>query len=114
MTTPQATTGKTPAELLMGRSPWTHLDMLRPNINARVDSKQLSEKLYHNNRSRERSFSPDEEVYLREAGNHSPWIPGVIKLRPSGVHYDVKLEDGRLVKRHINHIQPRTSTDVPE
>ena len=38
----------------------------------------------------------------------------MIELRPRCVHYDVKLEDGRLVKRHIDHIQPRTSTDVPE
>ena len=62
-TTPQATTGKTPAELLMGRSLRTHLDMLRPNINARVESKQLSQKLYHDNRSRKRSFSPEEKVH---------------------------------------------------
>ena len=36
------------------------------------------------------------------------------KLRD--VHYEVKLGDGRLVKRHINHIQPCTATctDAPE
>ena len=53
-------------------------------------------------------------MYVREIGNNSPWIAGVIESRPRGVHYDVKLDDGRLVKGHINHIQPRTSTDVPE
>ena len=79
-----------------------------------MESEQLSQKLYHDNRSRERSFSPEEKVYVREAGNNSPWIAGVIESKLRSVHYDVKLEDGRLVKRHIDHIQPRSSTDVPE
>ena len=115
-TTPHATTGTTPAELLMGRSPRTHLDMLRPNISARVEGKQLSQKLYHDDRSRERSFLSQEKVYVREAGNNSPWIAGVIESRQGSVHYGVKLENGRLVKRHIDQIQPRISTpiDVPE
>ena len=115
-TTPHATTGTTPAELLMGRSPRTHLDMLRPNISARVESKQLSQKLHHDDRSRKRSFLPQEKVYVREAGNNSPWTAGVIESRRGSVHYEMKMEDGKLVKRHIDHIQPRTSTptDVPE
>ena len=43
-TTPHSTTGLTPAELLMGRSLQTHLDMLRPDISARVENRQLSQK----------------------------------------------------------------------
>ena len=108
-TTPHATTGQTPAQLLMGRSPRTRLDMLRPDVRARVESKQLSQKSSHDGRVRERSFKPQDKVYVREAGVSSPWIPGMIESKQGIVHYEVRLEDGRLVKRHIDHVQPRYS-----
>ena len=37
--TPHATTGVTPAELLMGRKPHTHLDFLHPDLASRVENK---------------------------------------------------------------------------
>ena len=49
-------------------------------------------------------------MYVRQAGVNSPWIPGMVEERHGTVHYDVRLEDGRLVKRHIDHMQPRTAT----
>ena len=46
-TTPHSTTGQTPAELLMGRSLRTCLDLLRPNIRAKGENKQLLQKSSH-------------------------------------------------------------------
>ena len=37
--TPHTTTHQTPAELLMGRRPRSHLDLLRPRLHARVEGK---------------------------------------------------------------------------
>ena len=51
-TTPHATTGTTPAELLMGRPLRTLLDLMRPNISAKVENKQLSQKLHHDNKAK--------------------------------------------------------------
>ena len=48
---------------------------MRPNISAKVENKQLSQKL-HDNKARERSFVPQDKVYVRKAGSKSPWIPG--------------------------------------
>ena len=109
-TTPHATTGTTPAELLMGRPLRTLLDLMRPNINAKVEGKQLSQKLYHDNKASERTFAPQDTVYVRKAGSKSPWIPGTIMRRNGNVHYDVKLDDQRTVRRHIEHIQPRMTS----
>ena len=92
----------------MGRSLRTQLDMLRPNISARVESKQLSQKSSHDAKARERSFQPQDNVYVREAGTSSPWVPGTIEQKQGCVHYGVRLESGRLVRRHIDHIQSRT------
>ena len=55
-TTPHATTGVTPAELLMGRRLRTLLDLMRPNISAKVESKQLSQKLHHDNKAKREKF----------------------------------------------------------
>ena len=60
----------------MGRSPRTHLDMLRPNIRARVVSKQLCKKLYHDNRSRECSFSPEERCTYEKQATTPPGLVG--------------------------------------
>ena len=40
----------------------------------------------------------------------------MVEERQGTVHYDVRLEDGRQVKRHIDHMQPRTAmiTDTAE
>ena len=48
-------------------------------------------------------------MYVRTAGSSSPWIPGTITVKNGSVHYEVRLEDERLVRRHIDHIQPRAS-----
>ena len=111
--TSQATTGMTPVELLMGHSPPTHLDKLRSNISARVECKQLSQKLYNDDRSRECSFLLQEKVHVWEAGNNfssdcqGDWV------ETEKCSLQKKLDDGRLVKRHIDHIQPCTSTSIP-
>ncbi len=42
--TPKATTGQTPAELLMGRRIRTHLDLLYPTKQQRVRSQQMLQK----------------------------------------------------------------------
>ena len=78
--------------------------MLRPDVRARVESKQLSQKSSHDGSAKERSFKPQDKVYVREAGVNSPWIPGMIESKQGFVHYEVRLEDGRLVKRHIDHV----------
>ena len=63
-------------------------------------------------RQKERSFVPQDNVYVRKAGSKSPWIPGTIFKRNGNVHYDVKLDDQRIVRKHIEHVQPRITTHV--
>ncbi len=92
----------------MGRPLRTHLDMLKPDLNARVENKQLSQKISHDNKTKERSFEPDEEVYVRIAGPNSP---GRIQTRRGSVQYEIMLEDGRLVIKHVDHIQSRKSSE---
>ena len=55
-TTPHATTGISPAELLLGRSPRTRLDLLRPNTPERVEEKQQQQKKKHDVRAKPRIY----------------------------------------------------------
>ena len=63
--TPHSTTGVTPAEMFIGCRPRTslRLDLLRPIISNRVQSKQPSQKSHHNQRaSRKKMFQRGETV----------------------------------------------------
>ena len=76
-TTPRATTGETPAMLLMGRNIRTRLDALKPNIRKRVEDKQQDLELSLSNRHR-RKLDVGQDVVARDYGGGNKWIPGVI------------------------------------
>ena len=51
--TPHSTTGVSPAELLMGRRPRSHLDLMHPSIETRVLSSQARQKSGHDKTAKE-------------------------------------------------------------
>ena len=63
-TTPQATTGISPCEMLMGRHLRTHLDNLRPNLSTRIQTRQAHQKQDHDGTSHERSFDVGDKVFV--------------------------------------------------
>ena len=54
--TPHSTTGISPSELLMGRKLKSRFDLLKPNIAARVEQKQLEQKCSHDAHAIARQF----------------------------------------------------------
>ena len=53
-TMPNSTTGQTPAEIFLNRRPKTRLDLLRPDLGRRVESKRNNQKVAHNAHSKNR------------------------------------------------------------
>ena len=106
-TTPHTTTGVSPAELLMGRCLRRHLDLLRPDIGNRVLSNQARQKVNHDRNSPARQFALDDKVMARNYAGGVKWLPGVISSRLGELHFEVQLEDGRYVRRHIDQIRGR-------
>ena len=104
--TPQATTGISPAELLLGRPLRTRLDLLRPNTAERVERKQQTQKSTHDVRSRHREFREGQPVFVKNFGVGVKWLPGIVSEK-SGVSYKVCLEDGRFKHCHQNHLRSR-------
>ena len=60
--TPHATTGRSPAELLLGRQPRSRLDLLHPDVSGRVQESQARQQRAHDSHSRARAFQVGDRV----------------------------------------------------
>ena len=63
--TPHTTTGTLSAELLQGRRLRTHLDLLQPQLKAKVQKKQENQKKTHDCTARMQKFEPSDLVWIR-------------------------------------------------
>ncbi|XP_013763339.1 uncharacterized protein LOC102215153 [Pundamilia nyererei] len=81
--TPQSTTGKSPAELMMGQKLRCTLDLIHPDLKQKVTAKQDSQRL------------------------GPKWIPGLIQEMTGPVSYLVMLGNGTVVRRHVNQLFAR-------
>ncbi|XP_064461817.1 uncharacterized protein K02A2.6-like [Ornithodoros turicata] len=111
-TTPNSSTGFSPAELLMRRRLKSCLDRLHPDgISKRqeVEEQQAS-------RPAVRTFKDSDPVYVRNYGHGEPWIPATIEKLTGPVSYRVITEGGRVVRRHLNQMRGRAtpSNELPE
>ena len=106
--TPHSTAEICPAELLLGCRPCSHFDFMLPNLATKVQNKQFSQKTHHDKRSKHCGCQCFE------------WLLGTVINSRGPVSYKVKLSDGRLIKRHVDHLRKTevVSTDhettVPE
>ena len=110
-TTPHSTTGGTPSELMFGRQLRTRMDLLKPDIGRRVRFRQDQQKQGHDAHARPTEFVMGTRVYAKNFGRGSPWLPGVVQEAKGPVSYTVELEDGRVVRRLVDHVRVRTPTD---
>ena len=110
--TPHSTTGISPAEMLLGRRPRTRLDLLRPNINSRVQLRQQSQKWHHDQKARERKFQVGDSVSVRNFTTGDTWLLGTIVESRGPLSFQVRLQDGRTVRRHLDHIIYRSTSQT--
>ena len=106
---PHSTTDVSPAELLFGRTLRSRLDLVRPDVSARVQSKQYLQKLSHDTHSHDRKFSVGEKVYFHNYSRGPRWLPGVVEKCSGPVSLIIKSADGQSIRRHIDQIRKRHS-----
>ena len=41
------------------------------------------------------------------------WMDGTVKSQRGPVSYEIELEDGRIMRRHVDHIRPRCPSNEP-
>ena len=105
-TTPNSTTGVSPAEILMGRKLKTHLDKLRPNLASIVYGRQQSQVMSHDKQTSERTFYPNDPVLAKNYHCGPAWLPGEV-LTGGPRNYKIKLSNGIVVRRHVDQMQKR-------
>ena len=108
-TTPHTPTGCTPAELLMGRRIRTRLDILHPDLLAK-----MSKKTKLGNHTTCRNFLPDDPVMVRDYQDCKRlWIKGIIEDRLGPVTYQVMV--GNLFwKRHVDQLRSLAGSKVAD
>ncbi len=105
--TPHSATGKTPAELLMGRRFKTRLDLLRPGEKSQTLAEGVTEKP-----ANARKFSEGDPVWVRNFSNGPKWLKGRI-LREAGPGSYWADADGQEHRRHIDHLRKRHPSPDP-
>ena len=107
---PHATTNVSPSELFLRRALRTRFDLLKPDLRSKVLSKQASQKLQHDQHSKTRWFTTGQAVMVRDfRPNSDKWIPGTVLSQLGPVTYTVEVEDGKTLKKHVDHIRERMS-----
>ena len=112
--TPQTTTGVSPSELMFGRRLRSVLDLVKPDLQNRVEKEQLRQKMSHDKRAVERSMSVGDEVYVKNfiPGDSETWLPGRIIEKQGPRSFRVELlGDRQIWRRHIDHLRPRYVED---
>ena len=104
-TTPHSTTGTPPCELLMGRHLRTRWNLLQPDVGRHVRKQQWKQKEQHDQHARMRVFSVGQPVMARNYRSGAAWLPGVIVQQLGPLTYLVDVSEGRLWKRHVDHIK---------
>ena len=115
--TPHATTTRSSAEMLLGRRPKSILDLLHPDTATQVHKSQTRQKLNHDRHVRERTFTVGDRVYVRDFSRKqsSKWLSGTITQLLGPRSFQVELPNGKLVRRHMDHIRVCHPTqDAPE
>ena len=87
-------TGKSPAELFLGRKIRSTLDLIKPDI--RHFEHKFVEKI-------ERRFNVNGKVFVRNYKSKEKWVPGIVVGKIGSYLYDVSVGD-IIIRRHIDQI----------
>ncbi len=105
------TTGGPPAELRMGRRLPSRL---YPELSQKVQSQQLKQKRGHDNTKTLCYFQVGDLVFAENFSDPSPkWLAGNVLKTTGLLSYEVELQSGIVVRRHIDNIRGRKSPSSP-
>ena len=79
-----------------------------------MTSKQSQQKKYHDIHSKLRNFTPGQLVMARVFNSRNKWAPGLIEECSGPLLYTVKLQDSKIVRRHVDHLRDRSTFTLTE
>eukprot|EP00731_Ephydatia_muelleri_P009464 Em0005g50a len=113
---PHTVTKRTPAHVIFGRAPRTHLSMVLPNMSERVRQKSNPLRM-----DKLRTFAIGDRVWVRDfrpSAEHR-WVQGEVTAKIGMMCYQVILSDGHKRKVHVDHLKHHVlsmpvETEIPE
>ena len=90
--TPHSTTG-------------SHLSILTPNPATRIKFKHHHQKEQDDKTAKERELTIGTSVLVRNFPNDDSWLRGILKDKSGPLSFSIELDDGRIIRRHIDHIR---------
>ena len=101
--TPHSITGRTPAEVLLGRSPRTRLSLVHPCLSDRLNAKAEEQV----GSQPPQSFANNQQVLIRDLRPKATekWRRGKVTKRLGTLAYEVSI-DGHVRKTHLDHMRP--------
>ena len=70
---------------------------------------QANQKQQHDKHVHDRQFKLNDSVSIVNFAKGPKWLPGVIVDQTGPVSFHIRLDDGRVVRRHQDHIHLRLS-----
>ena len=124
---PHCTTGVSPAILMFGRKLRTKLDMLQPNIGAKVAQNQSKQVASHS-AATEKQYEVGDPVLARDYRGDQRWQQAKVTSQLGPRNFTVEVGPGQIWKRHADQLtdttpmneggstenEPTTSDQTPE
>eukprot|EP00731_Ephydatia_muelleri_P010462 Em0005g1048a len=107
--TPHKSTGRAPAEMLMGRKLQTKLDLLKPDSLSYMDQAVVKQKLYHDQGAKLRIFRDGEEVWVQRPTSKG-YDEGIIVRRTGDVSYLVET-GGQVKRKHADQLRTKMASE---
>ena len=98
--------------MLLGRHPRSHLDLAKPDLHQQIESQQSMQAAKAGGR-KEKTLGISTAVFVKNFCNGQRWLPGTITQSSGPKSFMIELTDGRIMRRHVNHIRHRSSTLTP-
>jgi len=108
--TKHSSTGRTPAELFIGRKLCTVLDRLKPDAKNNMHKSQVMQKFCHDRYARALEFFLGDSVWVYD-NLRNDWTAGVIKRQTGPLSYTVEV-GGVDLRKHADHLRVKHDTSL--
>jgi transposase InsO family protein len=109
--TPHSTTGESPCELMFGRKIRSRWDLLKPNLQMKVQFKQAKQQLYDDRNSKIRNLQEGDKVWIKNFRGNKKWTKGKIIKSISTNIFIAEDVEGRKRRCHIDHVRVRRGNE---
>ena len=67
------------------------------------------QKLHHDKSTKARAFDVDDNVFVKNHQGTPTWLEGIVTKVTGPLSYKIKLSNGSIIRRHVDHIRIRHS-----